>query len=174
MHLVGRFFGSLVPRVVSESDRAWVAAILTAPEQSLWAKLSRADKIEGLGVARRADRDLAPGVEHRDEYLAAALLHDVGKLDAGFGPYRRAVATVAGAVTSHRTIDAWRQHGGFARRCALYLDHAALGATRVRVAGGRERVAQWAGAHHGSDAWPTADIPLDICRTLARADGEQA
>ena len=172
-HLVARFFGSLVPRRVTSSDAAWVASLLTPPEQSLWAKLGRADQNEGVGVARRADRDLDRGVDHHDDYLAAALLHDVGKLDAGFGPYRRAVATVAGSVASRGTIEAWKERRGFTRRCALYLDHAELGALRVRVAGGRERVAQWAAAHHDPTAWPTPDIPAGICKLLAKADGER-
>jgi hypothetical protein len=76
-------------------------------------------------------------------------------------------------MASGATIAAWGERRGFTRRCALYLDHAALGAQRVRVVGGRERPAQWAEAHHDPDRWPTSDIPLDVCRALARADGER-
>jgi hypothetical protein len=170
---VARFFGSLVPRRVDAFDAAWVASLLTPPEQGVWAKLGRADQHEGLAVAQRADLELDPAIDHHEEYLAAALLHDVGKLDADFGPYRRAVATVAGAMAGRSTIDAWKERRGFVRRCALYLDHAELGAVRVSVAGGRERVAQWAAAHHDASAWPTPDIPLDVCRILAEADGEK-
>jgi hypothetical protein len=172
-HLVARFFGSIVPRPVRDDDRTWSATLLTEPERSLWAKMRRADKVESIGVARRADDELAGGDERRGEYLAAALLHDIGKLDADFGPYRRAIATLAGAIAGRSTVEAWRQQRGFVRRCALYLDHAALGAQRVRVAGGRECVAEWADAHHDAARWPTPGIPLDVCRTLARADGEQ-
>jgi hypothetical protein len=172
-HLVARFFGSLVPRRVTPVDAAWVGSVLTPPEQGLWAKLGRADAKEGVDVARRADAHLDTALDHRDEYLAAALLHDVGKLDADFGPYRRAIATVAGALVSRGTIDAWKERRGFTRRCALYLDHAELGALRVRVAGGRERVAQWAAAHHDASAWPTPAIAIEVCRLLAEADGER-
>jgi hypothetical protein len=172
-HLVARFFGSLVPRRVNAADEAWVQSLLTPPEQSLWAKLPRADKVESLAVARRADAALACDVQHRGDYLAAALLHDVGKLDADFGPFRRAAATALGAVGGRGKLGAWKQHRGFLRRTALYLDHAALGAQRVVVSGGRERAAQWAAAHHDPTAWPTADIPVDVCRVLAAADGER-
>jgi hypothetical protein len=173
-HLVARFFGSIVPRSVKDGDRSWAFALLTDRERSLWVKMPRADKVESIAVARRADQTLPAGGDHRDEYLAAALLHDVGKLDADFGPYRRAIATLAGSIVGRATVDAWRQRRGFVRRCALYLDHAALGAQRVRVAGGRERVAEWADAHHDAARWPTPGIPIAVCRTLAIADGEKA
>ncbi len=172
VHLVARFFGTLVPRRVSAHERLALRDLLTAPELDLWLKMRRADQVESLDVAHRADRTIAADVHQRDEYLAAALLHDVGKLDADFGPYRRAIATIAGAVAGHEMVGAWKQTGGFTRRCALYLDHGALGAQRIRFVGGRELVAQWAAAHHDPSAWPTDEIPADVCRALARADGE--
>jgi hypothetical protein len=172
-HLVARFFGSLLPRRMHADDAAWVASLLTPTEQSLWARMPRVDRIEGIAVARRADQSLPAGLEHREEYLAAALLHDAGKIDADLGPIRRAVATLAGALGARSMMHAWKQRRGFARRCALYLDHPVLGEQRVRVLGGRERVAQWAAAHHAASTWPTPDIPLDVCVLLAQADGER-
>ncbi len=173
LHLVARFFGSLLPRQVTDDDRAWVASRLEAPEMSLWQEMPRADQVESVAVARRADAALSREEAHRDDYIAAALLHDVGKAEAGFGPFRRSLATLLGSLGVMRRVREGAAPRAFARRCALYLDHAAIGAQRIEAAGGRTPAAQWAKAHHDPREWPTADIPLDACRTLARADGER-
>jgi hypothetical protein len=173
-HLVARFAGSLLPIPVGADDLRWVGEVLTPAELGLWLKLRRADQRESVQVGRRAEQEL--GADARPEWLAAALLHDVGKTDARFGPYRRSVATVAGALAPSM-VAAWRESSSdFTRRVALYLDHAAVGATAIRVAGGREAVAAWAEAHHDPERWSEtgADgIPPEVCRTLARADGER-
>src|SRR6267143_1046869 len=96
VHLAGRFFSSLLPLRVSARDREWVGSVLRPEELDLWSHLSSEDRRESVGVARRTEAALA-GTEHAGDarWLAAALLHDVGKLDARFGPVRRAVATTA-------------------------------------------------------------------------------
>ena len=57
--------------------------------------------------------------------LAAALLHDVGKLDAHLRTYGRVVATLAGGVVGHdqTVIRQWTLTTGFTRRVGLYLIH---------------------------------------------------
>ena len=173
-HLVARFFGSLLPRRVSVEDRAWVASRLDPPERALWETMPRADQVESVGVGRRAEAALARDLAQRDDYVAAALLHDVGKVAAAFGPFRRSLATMLGAVGGgRRAVGDTGGRNGFARRCALYLDHAAIGADRIQANGGRTAAAQWAAVHHDPAAWAATGIPLDVCRTLARADGER-
>ncbi len=180
-HLAARFAGSLLPLPVRAGDVAWVETVLTPVEVALWQRMPRADRREAVRVARRAEaafeRAVAPdsgGTSQpaaRDDWLAAALLHDVGKIDARFGPYRRAVATAVGAAAPGMT-HAWRESRGFTRRVGLYLDHATLGADRIRIVGGREVAARWAAAHHRPDEWPATGIPMPVCRLLAAADGE--
>jgi hypothetical protein len=173
-HLVARFFSSLVPLPVRAPDREWVARVLRPEELDLWSHLSLADRRESVGVARRTEAALA-GTDYAGDtrWLAAALLHDVGKLDARFGPVRRTVATAAAAVLGARTVEGWVDKSGFVRRCALYVFHDQLGADRVKIAGGRAEAALWAEAHHRPAIWDATGIPPEVVVALAAADGER-
>jgi hypothetical protein len=160
-----------VPSRPKTVDVSWVEGILSPSEFALWSKLNRADRRESIAVARRVEQSC--GLDARfDDWCAAALLPDVGKLDADLGSYGRAVATVAGAFAGHDMAEAWQQRGGFTRRAGLYLRHPALGAERIRMVGGREVAAWWAEAHHDAGRWHDGPIPAAICGALARADGE--
>jgi len=159
---------------VRAADRAWVAGVLQPEELELWSHLSRADQRESVGVARRTAEALQ-GTSHDGDsrWLAAALLHDVGKLDARFGPVRRAVATAVAAVVGPRIVEGWVDKSGFPRRCALYVLHDELGADRVRIAGGRREAALWAQAHHRPAIWDETGLPHSVLVALAAADGER-
>ena len=172
-HLVSRFFESLVPRPVRADDRAWVEQVLLPEELALWSRLSLADQRESVAVAYRTQAELA-GTEYADDprWSAAALLHDVGKLDARFGPVRRAIATLLAMVLGPRVVEGWVDKTGFRRRCALYVFHDQLGADRVKMAGGRKEAALWADAHHRPAIWDTTGLPPVVMAALARADGE--
>jgi hypothetical protein len=172
-HLAARFAGSLAPRDVRAADRAWVASVLTPAELAVWRELGRADRRESVAVARRAER-LLEGTEHAGDprYLAAALLHDVGKCDARLGPWRRAGATVAGALAGPGYARAWSQRGGITRRVGVYLRHAELGAQRLEVAGARPEAVAWAAVHHDPAAAEACGLPAPVVAALARSDGE--
>jgi hypothetical protein len=173
-HLVGRFFSSLAPLPVRADDRAWVASVLRPEELELWTRLSRADRRESVGVARRTQAALA-GTDYADDsrFLAAALLHDVGKLDARFGPVRRSLATVVVMVVGPRVVEGWVDKTGFVRRCALYAFHDQLGGDRIRISGGRAEAALWAEAHHRPAIWDATGFPSSVVVALAEADGER-
>jgi len=173
-HLVGRFFASLVPLPVRTGDRAWVVKVLRPEELDVWSRLSLADRRESVAVARRTDAALA-GTEYDGDprWLAAALLHDVGKLDARFGPVRRSLATAVAAVLGRTTVEGWVDKSGFVRRCALYAFHDQLGSDRLRMAGGRREAALWAEAHHRPAIWDATGLPSTVVMALARADGER-
>lgn len=173
-HLVVRFFGAFAPFGPSRDERAWVDEILTTPERAVFARLGRADQREGIAVARRVRRALAPS-PHADDpsVLAAALLHDVGKSDARLGPVGRAMATLAGALAGHEIADAWTVKGGIARRFGLYLRHGEVGAGILRVAGARESAAAWAAVHHLPERWSEVPFPPEVCMALALADGDR-
>jgi len=145
-HLVRRFFGSLWPLGPSAATEEWVSGILSPGELDLWHRMSRADRRHAAGVARRVERAL--GDEATTPVLAAALLHDVGKVAARLGTYGRVVATLAGAATRRAYARDWQRTSGFTRRVGLYLDHPRLGGDLLALAGSDPLTVAWAREHH--------------------------
>jgi HD domain len=164
-HLTARFFGSLGARGPDAGDVLWVRLVLTPEEFACWEELGRPDRVESIAVARRVARELGPDADYR--WLAAALLHDVGKIDAGLGTFRRAGATTVAAIVSHGRARHWPN------RIGRYIAHDDLGAIRLEAAGARPEAIAWATAHHRPETWPPAGIPPEICEILATADGER-
>lgn len=116
-HLSRRFVGSLSRRPPAERDEVWAASFLRPPEQRLWSSMSPTDRRHTIEVARRFE-SLRPAATRAE--MAAALLHDVGKVDSGLGTISRVVATVIGPR---------------GRRYRAYHDHERRGADRLEVAG---------------------------------------
>ncbi|HMG26466.1 MAG TPA: hypothetical protein VKH36_06590 [Acidimicrobiia bacterium] len=171
VHLARRFVRALRPGAPGAEDAAWVAGILDPDELELWSSLPNHDRRYTIRVARLVDEQLAGTAfagDHR--WLAAALLHDVGKLDAGLGVVGRSVATVMGAVAGDARVHRWAHSSGFRRRVAWYLHHDERGAARIRAAGGRDEAARWAWAHHHRDRWAESDIPVPVAEALEAAD----
>ncbi|HEY7135858.1 MAG TPA: HD domain-containing protein [Acidimicrobiia bacterium] len=173
VHLARRFFGALRPGAPSARDRAWVAEVLTPAELGLWNRMPNQDRRHSVAVTRRVQAQLhAIGEGDDRRWLAASLLHDVGKVDAGLGVYGRVVATLAIAAAGRDAADAWVTKRGFTRRVGLYAQHPRLGADMIRVAGGTEEAAQWAAAHHDPTAWDDVAIPRPVVDVLVAADDD--
>jgi len=114
-----------------------------------------------VGVARTVHAGL-PGAGR--PVLAAALLHDVGKLDSGLGTFARVPATLVGAAAGRARAAQW--HG----RVGAYLDHPARGAARLRDAGADPLTVAWAAEHHlPPSRW---SVPADMGAALAAADDD--
>ncbi len=128
----------------------------------MWQQLSAPDRRHAVGVARRVASSL-PGAPR--PVLAAALLHDAGKLDSGLGTLARVPATVVGMVYGQRRAAATL--GG---RVGAYLDHPARGAVRLQAAGSDPVTVAWAGEHHLPPAQWT--VPRDVGTVLAAADDD--
>lgn len=170
VHLVRRFFGMLVPLGPRRADAQWAEEQLLPGELGLWQQMSRADRRHAAGVARRVE--VALGADATRPVLAAALLHDVGKIEARFGPYRRAIATLSGMAVRHdpATISAWTATRGFTRRVGLYLEHPDLGADLLAMAGSDPLTVAWAREHQlGEEHWT---IPLPLAHALRAADDD--
>ena len=169
-HLAGRFVRAHKPGPVSAADRAFVAEVLTPPELGLWERLPRHDHHHTVEVARRVEHALA-GTGHAGDtrWLAAALLHDIGKLASGFGIYGRVLATLAGRVRPGSAAS-WREAAGWRRRVGDYLHHDLIGGEMIRAAGGRAEPAHWAEGHHGRVAVDPAVVPAPVAAVLAEAD----
>jgi hypothetical protein len=173
VHLARRFFGALSPAAPSPDDLAWVRTVLGPDAYDQWQRMANHDQRHSIGVARGVQADLV-GTEFADDprWLAAALLHDIGKLDSRLGVYGRVVATVSGAVAGRDMAEAWSERSGFTRRVGLYLQHPALGADRIRLVGGPEEAAVWAAAHHQADTWADTGIPEPVVLALVASDDD--
>ena len=168
LHLAKRFFTSLWPGGPGPEDEAWARSHLLEGEARLWAQLSGPDRRHAVGVGRRVEAALGAGADR--PVLAAALLHDVGKLTAHLGTYGRVVATLSGAVAGRETAQAWSTTFGFTRRVGLYLRHPELGGDLLVVAGSDELTVTWAREHH----LPAEQWTLDrhIADALKAADDD--
>jgi hypothetical protein len=172
-HLSGRFVRALWPGRPRADDIVWAEQVLPPAAYSQWKLQPSHDCRHTIRVARDVQSRLADTPYADDpRWLAAALLHDIGKLDAQLGVYGRVVATVSGLAATGETADAWSAKRGFTRRVGLYLQHPELGARRIRLIGGPEAAAQWAGAHHDPAFWDGLDIPPVVVDALAAADDD--
>jgi hypothetical protein len=116
-HLIRRFLTSLSQRMPTTDDIAWVKEMLLVNEFKLWNRMKPFDQRHSIEVARRFT-DSYP-LFTRDQ-AAAALLHDVGKIESDLGVLRRVVATIVGPVgTKFRS----------------YHDHESIGCNLCHVAG---------------------------------------
>jgi hypothetical protein len=167
-HLAKRFFGSLRPGGPSRENEQWVESVLSDDELKLWRRMSSADRRHAVGVARDVERRL--GNEATRAVVAAALLHDVGKVTAGLGTYGRVIATLAGTAAGRDMAAAWTEGKGFTRRVGLYLQHPKLGADMLALAGSDPLTVAWTREHHlPEDEWT---LPPPIAHALKAADND--
>jgi hypothetical protein len=169
-HLVKRFVATALPLGPKASEDAWARDQLLPDEVALWSRMSRADRRHAAAVARRVQ--VALREEATRPVLAAALLHDVGKIEAGFGAYRRTVATLSAIAIRHdpEVIRAWTRTTGFTRRVGLYLQHPKLGGDLLGMAGSDPLTEAWARQHHLPESEWT--VPLALGRALKDADDD--
>lgn len=146
LHLTGRFFGSLRPGGPGRRDVEWVRGVLSPAELALWQRMSGPDRRHSAGVARRVERRL--GNEATPPVLAAALLHDIGKLHCKLRTFGRVVATLTIKTAGREEVESWRHVGGLHRRIALYSLHPNIGGDDLELAGSDELVVAWAREHH--------------------------
>lgn len=121
--------------------------------------------IHGQAVARAAQRIASEiRLAHSDDLIAAALLHDVGKLLVArlLGPGRR--VPVAHAISDQRRIARERHDLG--------LDHADLGALLIERWGLAAPLAAAVGGHHSDDTPSTTGALVWLADLVARdSDG---
>jgi plasmid stabilization system protein ParE len=171
-HLAGRFFGALRPGGPAPADRAWVETVLQPAELALWARQPGHDQRHTVDVARQVEAALAGGPHAGDSrWPACALLHDIGKLASALSIPHRVMATLAERATGGAVAD-WEEHRGLRRRIALYVRHPELGADMIRIAGGRDEVAHWAGAHHDRARLDPTLVPAPVVAALVAADND--
>lgn len=168
VHLVRRFAGSLRPGPPRRSAEAWARQQLLPGEVELWARMPNPDRRHAIGVAHRVERAL--GNEATRPVLAAALLHDVGKVESGLRTYGRVIATVSAAVAGPDMAYRWRKGRGFTRRVALYLLHPDLGGDLLALAGSDPLTVAWTREHHQPAS--TWTVPQPVAAALKAADDD--
>ena len=167
-HLLRRFLGSLRPGGPAPDDAAWAAEQLLAAEEELWMRLSGADRRHAVGVARRVERSL--GHEATRPVMAAALLHDIGKVESGLRTYGRVIATLSAQVAGRDMAHTWRKQRGFARRVGLYLHHDRIGGDLLELAGSDPLTVAWTREHHQPpESWT---LPRHLADALKAADDD--
>jgi hypothetical protein len=167
-HLIRRFAGSLRPGGPPPGDEEWATAALLPNERALWRRMSGVDRRHAVGVARRVERSL--GHEATRPVLAAALLHDVGKIESGLGTYGRVVATLSARVAGADMAATWRRQRGIARRVGLYLHHDRLGGDLLELAGSDALTSAWARQHHQPEEQWTVDPVIGAALKAADDD----
>lgn len=167
-HLSRRFFGSLRPGGPAEADRAWVESVLLEREYELWQRMYGPDRRHSVMVAREVERRL--GHVATPPVLAAALLHDVGKIDADLGTWGRVIATMSAKVAGRDAAKLWIKATGFTRKVGLYFHHPEIGADMLELAGSDPLTYTWAEQHHRpAEEWT---IDPQIAQALHEADDD--
>ena len=171
-HLAGRFFGAVDPRPPEASLDAWAQSFLIPTERVLWCQMSGPDRRHAIGVARQVEAALYTNRESPDRpVMAAALLHDVGKVRCGLGTFARVAVTLAAIVKGRKALAVIPERAPRWRaRVGEYLTHDVIGAEMLAGAGSDELTVTWAGEHHRSpDTWST---PPHVAAALSEADGD--
>ncbi|MEX1218074.1 MAG: hypothetical protein WEA11_06115 [Acidimicrobiales bacterium] len=170
-HLARRFVGSLRPGGPSLSDRQWAERQLLDSERVIWCSLSGPDRRHSAAVARRVEQRL--GSEASRPILAAALLHDCGKLHSGLRTPGRVVATVIAAtiMTTPEAVAEWAQSSSSAKRAiGRYRSHPELGAADLMKAGSDPLTVVWTKEHHlPSSQWT---LEPNVAAALYEADDD--
>lgn len=176
-HLAVRFFGALDPRGPDAGEESWARGCLLPGEQGLWARMSGPDRRHAAGVAREVAVLLSAGggPPAGREVMAAALLHDVGKIESGLGTFSRVGVTVAAMAAGRERLAApgsadGGSAAGWRRRAGQYLTHDRIGADLLRQAGSHSLTVAWAREHHlPPSAWT---IDRRVADALKAADGD--
>lgn len=173
-HLAIRFFTALWPGGPPAHDEAWALGNLLPGERELWHRMSGPDRRHAVGVARQAIKTLeGGGASVPREVVAAALLHDVGKVETGLGTFARVGVTLAAIVAGRERLASGGENAGgngLRRRTAIYLTHDKVGARLLRQAGSDPLTATWAEQHHMPPSRWTLDAK--VAHALKDADGD--
>jgi len=150
------------------ADEEWARSQLLPEEEKLWGRMRNPDRRHAAAVARDVERSL--GHEATRPVLAAALLHDVGKIESGLRTYSRVIATLCGMVVGRDQARLWMRSTGFTRRVGMYLLHPELGGDLLAMAGSDPLTIAWTREHHKpADQWT---ISPELARVLKDCDDD--
>jgi hypothetical protein len=173
-HLITRFFGALWPKGPRAADDTWARSWLVPGEQALWARMSGPDRRHAVGVARGTLSLLGDPASPDRAVVAAALLHDAGKVESKLGTLSRALVTGLAIVVGRSRLSSEPASGvlerNLRRRIRLYLVHDTVGAELLAAAGSDTLTIAWAREHHlPREHW---SVPQPTADALKAADGD--
>ncbi len=174
-HLVKRFLGAIRPGPPRPADERWAIDHLSSGEAEIWHRMNNPDRRHGVAVARAVVATYPRNSSGRPldrSVVAAALLHDSGKVVSGLRTPARVVATLFWAVADDELADRWlhRAPHGMQARLAQYRRHPRLGSEMLRAAGSASLTYQWAADHHlPEEAWSVAP---EVGRVLKDCDDD--
>lgn len=173
VHLAKRFFGAVKPGPPSIADERWARRQLLPGEVEIWRRMNNPDRRHAIEVARAVDSRRHQWARSADvrEVIAAALLHDCGKVVSRFRTPARVLATVVWLVVDDETSDRWLSDGsGLRLRLAQYRHHPSIGAELLRAAGSAPLTHRWAEEHHlPTQAW---SVPTPVGDVLKACDDD--
>lgn len=119
-HLIRRWWGTIRAQPPTRSELDWVRTNLLPQEWTLWASMDWRDQSHSYQVARRFVEPMHGESPPSRAAIAAALLHDVGKVASDLTTFERVLATII---------------GGRSARFRAYFDHESIGLDMCRRAG---------------------------------------
>jgi len=149
-NVLRRTFLSVAPSLAKPDD-GWAEQHLGPSEYALFERLSPEERAHGVDVARRLRR-LRPDASR--DVLAAALLHDVGKL----GTPQATTWRILAHLLSPSSVPPEPRLGGLAGARQARAHHARYGADLLRGAGASPRVVELVECHHSDNADPDARL----------------
>ncbi len=173
-HLAKRFFGAVKPGPPSSLDESWAVSQLSPGEVDIWNRMNNPDRRHAIEVARAVVAGY-PSIDDNPidrSVVAAALLHDSGKVVCRFRTPSRVFATVVWAAADESLADRWLEsgRGGYRTRLAQYRRHPELGRQLLVEAGAEPLTGDWAAQHHlPEELWT---VPLPIGRLLKDCDDD--
>lgn len=174
LHLARRFFGAVRPGPPDQRDEQWAREHLGPGEIEIWQRMNNPDRRHAVAVAQAVVAD--PRLQSQESIgrpvVAAALLHDSGKVLCRFRTPSRVLATVVWAVASDDVADRWltEHRSGYRFRLAQYRHHPRLGAELLRAGGADPLTASWAAEHHlPAEQWT---VPITVGQVLKDCDDD--
>jgi predicted HD phosphohydrolase len=165
---LSQFWHNVTAQPLSMQEQEQIANALNPQELNLFLQMSISDQRHGYRVYRLLrDNGSTDG-----DLLAAALLHDVGKVRADLTAWDRAVA-VLGETFLPRKVKEWGagEKSGWKRTFVVREQHAAWGGDLAEKAGSREAVIDLI-LHH-QDPLPASENESDERRMLLRWADDQ-
>ncbi len=167
-HLARRFLGAVRPGAPDHAEEQWALTKLNDGERALWRRMNNPDRRHAIEVAHKVVAEL--GATATRPVVAAALLHDVGKVESGLRTPGRVVATVLWAIAPSPWLDSWAKGSHLQRRMAQYRLHPAIGEQLLADAGADPLTSSWAADHHR----PAAEwrVPVSVGQVLKACDDD--